>query len=87
MVHLPHKRRRRRASSSIYTKGEVNKIVDSLAHPLIKKSKVFRIFDELAHVAIEGDLRESLVKFIRYSLPVIVRELLSEDEEGDESSE
>ena len=84
---LPHKKRRSRGPSPIYTRGEANKIVDSLTHPLIKKNKAFRIFDELAHVAIEKDLRESLIKFIRYSLPGIVRELMLEDEEGDESSE
>jgi len=84
--HSPHKRKRgRKSSSALYSRGETNKIVDALAHPLIKKHKAFRILDELAHVVIEGNLEESLIKFIRYSLPGIVRELLSEDEEADGS--
>ena len=76
---MPKKRKRRKKPTSIYTRGELNAITDDLLHPLIKKHKELRILDEMAHIVIEGDLRESLIKFIRFTLPQIVRELLSDD--------
>jgi len=76
---LPKKRKRRKSAPSVYTKGELNAITDDLLHPLIKKHKDLRILDEMAHVVIEGDLRESFIKFLKFTLPQIVRELLSDD--------
>ena len=76
---MPKKRKRRKRSSSLYTKGQLNTLADNLLHPLIQKHKELRIIDEMAHIVIEGDLRESLIKFLRFTLPQIVRELLSDD--------
>jgi len=76
---MPKKRKRRKRSSSLYTKGELNTLTDDLLHPLLAKYKELRIIDEMAHIVIEGDLRESLIKFLRFTLPQIVRELLSDD--------
>jgi len=76
---LPKKRNTRKRTSSPYTKGELNAIADDLLHPLIKRHKELRVVDEIAHVVIEGDLRESFIKFLRFTLPQIVRELLSDD--------
>ena len=72
------KRKARR--KTLYTRGEQNKIVDALVHPLIEKHWVFRLVDELGHAAIEQDPKESITKFARYSLPQIIRWLLSEEE-------
>lgn len=77
---MPTKRRRRKRSLP-YTTGELNAIADDIFHPLIREHKELRIIDELAHVAIEGDLKVSLIKFIKYTLPQIVRKLLSDESE------
>ena len=67
------KQKRRKA---IYSKGEVNRLVDDLVHPLIKENEILVVVDEIAHGIIEGDIEESIVKFTRYRLPWLVRKLL-----------
>lgn len=73
--------RRRRSRKTVYTKGELNKMVDSALHPLFEHSPIFVAVDEAAHALIEQDLRESLLKFLRYSLPVLVRKLIENVDE------
>jgi hypothetical protein len=68
---------------SIYTRGEVNKLLDSVFHPLERQHWAFQILDELGHLVVEGDPQESIVKFVRYSLPQILRKLMSDDNEDD----
>jgi hypothetical protein len=36
---------KRKRRSEPYTKGEINKLIDSLCHPLGKKDKTFLVFD------------------------------------------
>ena len=71
----------RKKSRRLYTTGEINKLVDSIFHPLARTHWAFQVLDELSHVIIEGDPKESAVKFVRYSLPQILRKLMSDDDE------
>ncbi len=73
--------RKRKRRKTIYSKGELNKLADSVLHPLFEHSPIFMVVDEIAHVLIEQDLRESIVKFIRYSLPGLVQKLVESEEE------
>ncbi|TMI10414.1 hypothetical protein E6H34_00050 [Candidatus Bathyarchaeota archaeon] len=71
-------RRKRRGqrdteSSSPYTKGEVNVLIDGVLHPLKKTHWVFVLVDEAFHIINEGDIEQSLVKFAQYSLPELVK--------------
>ena len=75
------KDRKRKRRKTIYSKGELNKLADSVLHPLFEHSPIFMVVDEIAHVLIEQDLRESVVKFIRYSLPTLVQKLVESEEE------
>jgi hypothetical protein len=63
----------------LYTKGELNRMIDTALHPLARKSLIFMLIDELAHIVVEQDFRESAVKFVRYTLPQIVEKLLEEN--------
>jgi hypothetical protein len=58
-----------------YTKGELNKLIDSLCHPLSKTDKRFILVDVLLHAMVEQNPPESVLKFIRYSLPKIMEEI------------
>jgi hypothetical protein len=70
-----------RRRKTIYSKGELNKLVDSALHPLFEHNPIFLAVDEAAHALIEQDLRESVLKFIRYSLPPLIRKLIESIDE------
>jgi len=55
------------------TKGELNKIIDSVVHPLFRKSKAFVIIDGVAHALIEQNPKESAIKFVKYNLIHLIR--------------
>jgi len=58
-----------------YTKGELNKLIDSLCYPLLKTNKGFVLVDGLLHAMVEQNPPETVLKFIRYSLPKIMEEI------------
>ena len=53
-------------------KGEINRLIDSIVHPLFRKSKVFVLVDGIAHGIIEQNPKESTKKFIRYNLKHLI---------------
>jgi len=67
----------------IYTKGEINILIDSTMHPLKKVHWAFSLLDEAMHMINEGDIEQSLYKFAKYSLPELVKRFLKKN--GDES--
>lgn len=58
-----------------YTKGEINKFIDSLIHPLAKTDKRFILVDGLLHGLVEQDPPQSVRKFVKYNLPELIRQL------------
>jgi hypothetical protein len=74
----PKKKTSRKRSKEIYTLGEVNRLIDSIFDPLIKTHIAFTLLDEAAHVLVEENPRESAVKFVKYTLPGIIKKLLEE---------
>ena len=74
---LPRKQSAKRNRRKPYTKGELNALVDSFLHPLFREHPVFMVIDEIAHALIEQNPRESAVKFVRYSLPGIIKKYLT----------
>ena len=72
------KRRARKAtrkSKGLYTKGELNRLVDSLIHPLCEEDKRFILLDGFLHGLIEKDPPASVMKFVKYNLPEILKQL------------
>jgi len=55
------------------TKGQLNKIIDTLVHPYFKESPFFVILDGMLHAMVEQDPEESFKKFIRYNLIEFVK--------------
>jgi hypothetical protein len=66
---------RRKKTTELYTKGELNKFIDSLCHPPSKKDMGFMLVDGLLHGLVEQDPPTSVKKFIRYNLPRLIKQL------------
>jgi hypothetical protein len=65
---------RRRGKRRVFTKGDVNRLIDSMLHPFMRgEQKVpVMVLDALAHAMVEQNPRESMVKFIRYTAPKLL---------------
>jgi len=64
-----------------YTKGELNKFIDSVCHPLFKAHKGIVLVDGLLHAMVEQNPPTTVQKFIKYNLPKIVNQLGKERKE------
>ena len=71
----------KKKARKLYTKGELNKLIDSLCHPLLKTNKGFVLVDGLLHAMVEQNPPETVLKFIRYSLPKIMEEISRKNRE------
>jgi len=63
-----------------YTKGELNKVIDSLFHPLFEANKGFMLVDELLHAMVEQNPPTTVKKFIKYNLPKILEQISKKSE-------
>ena len=63
---------------SIYSKSEVNQMIDSAVHPLANLDWGFVIVDGALHALNEQDPIESFVKFLRYNAPELLKRILKE---------
>jgi hypothetical protein len=64
-----HKKRK----TNCYSKGELNRLADSILHPWYKENQAIRLFDGIVHALIEQDLPMSAEKFLRYNLPELAK--------------
>ena len=64
---------RKKKRNAHYSKGEINKLVDGLIHPLAKADKSYILLDGLLHALNERNPPQSLRKFMKYDLPEIVK--------------
>lgn len=69
------KQRAEKKARKLYTKGELNKLIDSLCHPLFKANKDFILVDGLLHAMVEQDPPRTVKKFIKYNLPKLLKEI------------
>ena len=58
-----------------YSKGELNRLVDDLIHPLYGQNPELMILDAVLHGLVEQNPPETVLKFIRYTLPRVIREI------------
>jgi hypothetical protein len=65
---------RKKKSRSHYSKGEINQLIDSLLHPLFDNNPTLMIVDTVLHGLVEQNSQETFLKFIRYSLPNIIKD-------------
>ena len=77
---MPKKKRNR--SRSPYFKGELNKIVDAVFHPLYRKHEGLRLLDGLVHGLIEQNPSLSIRKFARYNFREILEVIKKKKKKG-----
>jgi hypothetical protein len=75
---FPKSSSRKKKKESIYSKGEINKLIDSLLHPLSDRYPTLTIFDSILHGLVEQNPPETILKFVRYNLPKIIEEIIRE---------
>jgi hypothetical protein len=65
----------RKRTKQPYSKGEINKLIDTLIHPLERTDKRFVLVDVLLHGLVEQNPPQTVRKFIKYKLPDLIRQL------------
>ena len=60
---------------ALHTRGQLNYLIDDLVHPLCDANAGFVLVDEVLHALVEQDPRVSAKKFLRYSLPEIIKKV------------
>jgi len=66
---------KKKKATKPYTKGELNKFIDSLCHPFFKTNKGFILVDGLLHAMVEQSPPKTVKKFIKYNLPKMVEQI------------
>ena len=69
------KRYSKKKTSKLYSKGQLNYLIDDAIHPLTDKSAGFVVVDEVLHMIVERDAKVSLQKFARYGLQQLIRKI------------
>jgi len=68
------KKKKKRAHKP-YTKGELNKLIDSLCHPLFKTNEGYVLVDGLLHGIVEQNPPLTIRKFMEYNLPKLIKQI------------
>ena len=56
------------------TKGQLNKLIDVLVHPLFREHGAGAVIaDGILHSIVEGDVEESVIKFVRYNAKYLIK--------------
>lgn len=66
---------KKKRAAKPYSKGELDKLIDSLIHPLSKTDKSFILVDGFLHGLVEQNPPTSVKKFIKYNLPELIKQL------------
>jgi hypothetical protein len=74
------KRRGRQKGRAIYSTSQVNSMIDATIHPLAAQHWIFVLADGLLHAANEsgGDPIETLLKFMKFNMPELLRRLVKQ---------
>ncbi|OLD05363.1 MAG: hypothetical protein AUJ07_01630 [Crenarchaeota archaeon 13_1_40CM_3_53_5] len=72
------KKTSRGKSKRVYSKSERNAIIDSIIHPWADEHWSFVIVDGILHAFNEKDPVQSLIKFLRYNAPELLKRILKE---------
>jgi hypothetical protein len=66
---------RQKKPRKTYSTGDLNKLIDGLVHPLSKTNAGFILLDGFLHGLVEKNPPETVRKFLRYSLPELVKQI------------
>ena len=75
MKAFPQSPQRKKKSRAAYSKGEINKLIDTMLHPYFNRHPTLVIVDAALHGFVEQNPSETVLKFIRYNLPKIIDEI------------
>ena len=64
----------KKRSGTMYTKDQLNYLIDAMIHPLHKMSEDFVLVDGILHGLIEQNPHQSVRKFLKYNLQAIMKE-------------
>lgn len=67
---------RNRKRREHYSKGELNRLINDLVHPLLDNSPELMMLGVVLHAFVEQNPKETAEKIVRYSLPKIIRKLI-----------
>ena len=67
--------KKKKKTVSPYSKGELNKLIDNIFHPLFETNEGFILVDGFLHGLVEQNLPLSIRKFIEYNLPRLIRQI------------
>ena len=73
--------RKKKRLDKPYTKGELNKLIDSLCHPLFKTNERYILLDGLLHGLVEQNPPLTIRKFVKYNLPKLIEQIEKEIKE------
>ena len=68
-------RSRRKRRGIKVTKGDLNRLIDDVFHRRFSENVGFVIVDGLLHAVVERNPDESIGKFVRFNVPVLIREM------------
>jgi len=68
--------RKKRKPAAPYTKAELNRLIDSLCHPLFDIDKGFIVLDGFLHALVEQNPPLTIRKFIRHNLPRLIKNMI-----------
>lgn len=66
---------RRTGGKRGYTKGQINKLIDSIVHPLAKRDEPLLVLDGFLHALVERSPSLSTKKFLVYNIPTLMSHL------------
>ena len=72
---MKHNSKNKKKTARPYSKGQLNKLIDTLCHPLFETNEGFILLDGLLHGLVEQNLPISVRKFIKYNLPRLIRQI------------
>ena len=76
--HRDRKNRTRQKRKNPYSRSERNAIIDSLVHPWADEHWSFVIVDGILHAFNEEEPVQSLLKFLKYNAPELLKRILKE---------
>jgi len=68
-------------SRKSYTKGEINRMIDSLLHPLSKQAPPIVILDGFLHGLVEQNPTLTTRKFFKHNMPLLIQGLSGENKD------
>lgn len=78
---MSRKAKTEKKEKKLYTRGELNRLIDSLCHPLFKTNEGYILVDGLLHGLVEQNPPITIRKFIKHNLPKLIEQIKKKTKE------